>query len=182
MTKLLVGLGLLLTAWLGAPALMAQEEGTDENLLKAAFVFNFARFTRWPDEAWAADSSDLILCTAGHDGLAEALGRLAGKRVTGRRVAVQALEQEGEPARCHVLYIAMSELESAEGILKPVRTKPILTVSERPSGRSPAIISLFHENERIRFMIDLGSARLAGLEFSSRLLHLGVVVGDEEMR
>ncbi len=182
-TRLLVGILFGLIACTGSPAYGAPEKGADENLLKAAFVFNFAKFTRWPSTAWEAEGADLVLCTAGNDGVVEALQQLAGKSVQGHSVNVQSVEKGRSPAYCHVLYIAPSDFGAALDIASAVHGRPVLTVSEfSPSGKSKTVIEFFDEDERIRFIIDLGFARAAGLEFSSRLLSLGIVIHEDEAR
>jgi len=172
------GLVVALLALLAIPALAAnpQESADRENLVKAAFIYNFAKFTRWPASAWGGAESPLVLCTAGDDAVVAALPRLAGKGVQGRPVTVTTLGGVGEAGRCHLLYIADKSSAQLHKVVEAVRNEPVLTVSQRTASDSPgSIIRLFQEEGRIRFAIDLAAARSAGLELSSRLLQLGTV-------
>ncbi len=156
---------------------IAQEPAEEERLLKAAFIYNFAKFTRWPKNTWRGPQVPLILCTAGEDELVGALKRLGGKTVKGRRVSTLPLEDAQVPRQCHVLYVATSEQERYVDLVESVRNAPVLTVSEIPHfGRSEGIIVLYHEKDRIRFRINQGAARRAGLKLNSRLPNLAVVV------
>jgi len=172
---MLICAGLYLLAC-AIPAAVAQDRTDEVHLLKAAFIFNFARFTRWP-ETREGEDAPLILCTAGDDGLVGELGRLGGRTVRGRRVSILPLENVPVPKSCHVLYVAVSKQEGYVDILESVRHAPVLTVSEIPRfERRGGIIELFHEQERIRFIINQGAARRAGLKLNSRLLNLAIVV------
>lgn len=172
------GLWLLVCA---APVASADEVAGEEQLLKAVFIFNFAKFTRWPENAWKAQADPLVMCTAGEDALVEALGQLGGKTVQGRPVNLQRLAGMTSARNCHVIYIAVSEQKNTMGIIKSVQGEPVLTVSELPQfDQRGGIIKLYRENGRIRFIINLSAANGAGLTFSSRLLDLAVVVNQDE--
>jgi hypothetical protein len=181
MTKLLICAGL----WLGAagmPVAMADDSSDDEDLLKAAFIYNFALFTHWPDNAPDAKSASLSLCIAGEDELVDALVRLRGKTVKGHPLAIQTLKDAPGAARsCQLLYVASTQKKNLANLMKQVRGQPTLTISELSQFASAGgIIELYRENGRIRFIINLGVAHKAGLEISPNLLKLATVLGAEE--
>jgi hypothetical protein len=174
-TKLLPWTGLGLLAWT-APAAGAGERGGEEALIKAAYVYNFAKFTRWPEHALGEAGMPLTLCVAGEDAAAEAMTGLAGKPVRGRPLAIVPVKGTAIPKGCHLLYIAASERRQGD-LVRSVRGQPILTISEWPDfARAGGIVELFQDKGRIRFAINLGVARGAGLEISPNLLSLAVVV------
>ena len=179
-TKLLIGVGLwLLMASLHVTS--AQTSADDEPLLKAAFVYNFAKFTRWPDNTWTEQNAPLVLCTMGSDKLADGLIQLGGKTIQEHPVTTRPLLDDQNPETCHLLYIAASEQPRYKDILKTMRGKPILTVSELSHfGRTGGIIELYREKDQTRFIINLGVAREAGLVLSARLLGMAVVIDNEE--
>jgi hypothetical protein len=167
-------LGLAALAVPGTPA----ENGEQElRLLKAAFVFNFAKFTRWSKAAWGNSDEPLKLCTVGDDRLIEALKQLGGRTIQNRKVNILPMGEVETPGKCHMLYVASSERERLSGILATVRDDPVLTVSEIPGfTHTGGIIELFKEQGRIRFYINQTSAEEVGLRLSSRLLSLAVIV------
>lgn len=74
---------------------------------------------------------------------------------------------------CHILFIPAEEAERVDGVLRAVALAPVLTVSDSPDfARSGGMIGLKQRGGRIRFDINLGAARRAGLNLSSRLLKL----------
>lgn len=170
---------LLLAAWL-CPAVtaLAETPAGDDLLLKTAYVYNFAKFVRWPEGAPAGDSA-LSLCVAGSDDLADALVRLRGRLVRGRPLTVQYLNGGQVPRHCQMLYVAASVQPYLADLLQPVRGQPVLTISELPGfARSGGVIELYREGSRLRFIINLGVARAAGLEVQPGLLGLAVVIGQ----
>jgi len=173
---------LLLLLWLGAlPVAHAQGGAEEEHLLKAVFVYNFAKFTRWPESSWSDERQPLGLCTVGEDKLLAELERLSGRAIQGRTVDVVPLQRTGGWENCQVLYIARSEKGRYHTFVESLRGKPVLTVSEiHGFARSGGTIELYRDGEKIRFLINLTAARDAGLEISSRLLSLAEVIEREE--
>ncbi len=51
----------------------------DERLFKAAYIFNFARLTTWPDNTWSHQYKPFTLCTTGEDELVDDLNQLGGE-------------------------------------------------------------------------------------------------------
>jgi len=45
----------------------AEDDMAGEYLVKAAFLYNFAKFVEWPEEAFYDDRSPLTLCILGED-------------------------------------------------------------------------------------------------------------------
>ena len=144
-----------------------------EYLVKAAFLYNFAKFTKWPSGTYADASAPLVFCVLGKDAFGRALDSIAGKRVNGRRVALSRLARVEETVQCQVVFISESEEERVPGIVGYLAGRPVLTVCNAPScTRFRGIIHLRVVSERIRFAIDIDSAKSAGLKLSSKLLAL----------
>jgi hypothetical protein len=58
----------------------ASAQEVTEAALKAAFVYNFAKFTEWPADAMPA-SSPIMMCVHGDPAVADALARAVKGRV-----------------------------------------------------------------------------------------------------
>lgn len=52
----------------------------DERLLRAAFIYNFTKFTNWPENTEEEQGKPLFLCTTGIDKLVYAIDQLEGKK------------------------------------------------------------------------------------------------------
>ena len=155
----------------------------DEPLLRAAFIYNFSKFTHWPENSIKFQDNSLFLCISGKDELVYALKQLENKKIKGRPVVIHSLKNEQDSVNCHVLYIASSEKKHYTNILKTIHGKPVLTISSiRKFSHSGGIIELFREKGKTRFIINLDVARQSGLLISSRLLILADVIVDEEIK
>ena len=168
----LFGLGIDARAGAQEPA-AGEPIAYGEYLVKAAFLYNFARFTKWPSGTYADASAPLTVCVLGKNAFGKALDSIAGKRVNGRRVALSRLARVEETVHCQVVFISESEEERVSGIVGYLAGRPVLTVCNAPScTRFRGIIHLRVVSERIRFAIDIDSAKSAGLKLSSTLLAL----------
>lgn len=134
--------------------------------LKAAFVYNFALFTEWPQDVLTA-GQNLLVCATPDDRQLDALRRLQGKTVAGHAIAVSTAV--GDANRCHVL------LYDPDAYIPPATevTEGALTVCDGPRyACADAVITLLREGDRIRFDVDAGRARAQRLSLSSKLLRL----------
>lgn len=167
----------------GIPKALAQDAVEDERLLKAVYIYNFAKLTRWPLDTWAGRDQPLVLCIAGHDELATSLKRLAEETIGGRPVTITAWVAHNGASGCHVVYVARSERERAIDVIRQVRAQPVLSISELPHFIDDGgIIQLYLRKDRIRFKINLAEARNSGLALSSRLLDLADLQDTEVAR
>jgi hypothetical protein len=176
----LLGLMLQVLAWLGAGcwgSAHAQVGVPDEQLIRAAYLYNFAKFTSWPEVP--RREGRVGLCLAGTDALTPALEALEGRLVRGRFIAVRPLRGTDLPETCQMLYVAASEAGRAAVLLRQARGQPLLTLSAIPGfAEAGGMVELTESGGRTRFIINLGMARAAGLEISPSLLSLSEVIGQ----
>ena len=176
---LVLAAGLAMTGG-GLGQASAQSRATDESALKAAFVYNFAKYTDWPDDIWNK-SPKLRLCTAGErGGFTQTVAALEGKpAVRGKEVEVRQLSRPEEAASCHILVIA-GRTKMAEWT-RGVRSLPVLTVGDGEGFATNAgLIGLYAEGEKLKFEVNQEAAHRAGLRLSSQLLKLARLVRDEQ--
>ncbi len=149
-----------------------------EYQIKAAFLFNFARFVEWPERAFPGPRTPLSICILGEDPFGGELDRMvAGKNVEGHPVDVRRLRREAETAGCHVLFLGAAENDRAPGVLAALGGSPTLTVGEQSAfGDAGGTIAMSLEKSRVAFEVNLAAAGRAGLKISSRLLKLATRV------
>jgi hypothetical protein len=143
-----------------------------EYRVKAAFVFNFARFVTWPADRFAGPDAPLDLCVLGRDPFGRHLADVVrDKRVAGRMISLHYAQAPDRLPACEILFIGESESDRLHELLAGVTTEPVLTVSELPEfAFRGGMIRLLVENGKVRFEINPAAARAAGLDISSRLL------------
>ena len=153
-----------------------------EYLLKAAFLYNFAKFTTWPAEAVPGPQTPLRVCILGEDYFGAAMESIEGKSIKERPVAVIRIAQVSDAERCHILFVSTSEEERLRAILDDLRERPILTISDIPNfAQAGGTINLKTVEDRIRFDINVDAANAADLKISSKLLRLGNIITADAM-
>ena len=175
---------LALAATLIAAPGIAADRGTDtasDVAVKAAFLYNFAKFTEWPA---LAPGATIVVCIGGNDGLAAALvGTVRGQNISGHTLEVRHAHDSATWGACHVLFIAEAETRQAAGGLGEVRTLPVLTVGDgKGFSQLGGIIELYLEGGRMRFAINVDAAERSRLRLSSRLLGLAKVIRDDHVQ
>jgi uncharacterized protein DUF4154 len=167
--------------WLSSMNLLADTgfvQSKDETLFRVAFIYNFAKFTSWPENILAEEDS-LILCTIGKQKAGQDLKRLSGKIIKGRQVKIKPLKKLKPTTNCHMLYISNSERKNYLDILKKTNNKPVLTVSDIAGfAHNGGIIQFYRKKGQTRLKINLDTAHKVGLEISSRLLILAEVISN----
>jgi len=160
-----------------APYAYTQTPAVREYQVKAAFVYNFAKFVEWPAAAFASLQAPIILCVIGADPFGEALETLQDKTVRDRKLGIQQYVRAGSLAACQIAFISASEKEHLPQLLEPIKDAPVLTVSDMDSFlQAGGMINLVTVDSKIGFEINLDAARRAGLTISSQLLKLATVV------
>ncbi|MEE8400109.1 MAG: YfiR family protein [Desulfobacterales bacterium] len=163
-----------LSSWTSAHSESAPDR---EYLIKAAFLYNFARFVNWPDDAFPDAHSPLSLCIVGKDPFLDALKTIKGKTIRGRKLEITHLARIENLEQCHMLFISASEEHRLPEILDTLREESILTVSDmsRFALRGGAI-HFITVSSKIRFEINVDATDTVGLKISSKLLKLARVV------
>jgi hypothetical protein len=177
-TPVIFGLAALFAA---CPKPMSgQDLSPSEYEIKAAFVFNFAKFVTWPEKSFTSPDQPFTIGILGRDPFGDTLEDVIGdKTVQGRKIEILRLRRlQGHPA-CHILFIAESERPDLRDILSQLEGTGVLTVSDMPEfAARGGMIQLVMENYKVRFAIHTPSAERAGLKISAKLLSLAITPSD----
>lgn len=158
---------LLLMLILGAPGTWA--EPVPEYDMKAAFIYNFASFTEWPEPI----VGNFNICIFGDDPIAPSLDAIEGKLVQGAHLTVVRITTTIQARQCHLLYFSEPGRSNARRILNGLAELPILTVTgDNDQEGVGAMISMTLENRKLTFDINYEAARRAHLNLSSKMLRL----------
>jgi hypothetical protein len=145
--------------------------------VKAAFLYNFAKFIEWPPKAFAADDAPLVFCVLGENPFQDKLGRVVNDRTAnGRRIAVRPMPPGAPTDGCHLVFVAAAEDERVARLVQTLHSTdggPVLTVGESDHfAGAGGMIRLVIDEGRVRFDINVAAAEQAGLKLSSQLLKL----------
>lgn len=175
---LLVAATLLL--WPAAPVSAAPDQ-VEEYAVKAALVFNFARFTDWPDGTFRSEDAPLRVCVFGGDGLREAFAAIDGRLIEGHPMQVHFTTNVRQLADSHLIFVPQTAREQWQQIRAALGERPVLTVGEMNGFlESGGMMNLVLEDNRIVFQVNRAEVKRAGLAISARILKLASVVLEEE--
>lgn len=162
----------------GTAGVSAQKLKPTEYELKAAYLYNFARFVEWPAASESAKNASFAICVIGQDPFGTALdGVVARETIDGKPVITKRIAKPQDAAACRVLYISSSEDSQLKAILSALDKSGVLTVSDIPQfSQRGGMIEFVPEGSRIRFEVNLASAEDAGLILSSDLLKVATSV------
>jgi len=145
-----------------------------EYKVKAAFIYNFAKFTEWPDGHFADSDAPFVIAVVGTDPFDGALDHIvAGKKVGTHPVEVRHFDSAEKLGNCEILFIADNDDETIAKIIDKVSDKSILTVGESDHfDANGGAIRFFTEDSKMRFEINTDATDKAKLKVSSKLLKL----------
>jgi hypothetical protein len=176
----MIVLFVVLISSFASPARLAwgQVSETTGYEVKAALLFNFAKFVDWPPSSFASPKSPFTICVWGNDPFGRVLDdTLQGKLIGSRNVAVQRLKNNAEARRCQMVFVSASESIHEQEIIESLPGANVLLVGETNGfAASGGTIEFTLEDNHIRFTINTDAADQAGLRFSAKLLALAKVV------
>jgi hypothetical protein len=163
-------------------AAVAQAQSATEYQVKAAFLFNFARFVEWPGDAFPSADAALQICILGVDPFGRDFEQvIVDKTVNGHRIEIAHPDGIPQARACQILFIAASEKARLGDILQGLKGASVLIVGDTPGFAAlGGAINFVLDDGRVRFEINLKAAEFAHLKLSARLLTVAKVVLNSE--
>ncbi len=170
---LLTGLLQLLAGSVAVGAGEAFKADIDD--MKAAYIFNFIRFTDWPD---AGTGQGIRLNVVGAHQVGSVLQAIAAKPVA-QRIAlhVERCSNDACLRQASAIFIGQSS-DDYRRLLTMFDQRPVLTMSDAPGfARHGGMIEMRYNNRKLTFIVNIQAVRRAGLYISAQLLQLGETIG-----
>jgi hypothetical protein len=169
---------LLVAAGLHAPPHLSAA-GPTEYEVKAAFIYNFAKYVQWPSSA-ADSTGPVVIAVIGKDPFGSILDDVMSGQTVGRRtIVIRRFQRIDDVAACNILFISSSERPNVQRIFDVLRHAPVLTIGDMDRfAEQGGMINLFAENNRIRFEMNLDAMQRVGLKAGSQLYRLARIVNE----
>jgi hypothetical protein len=201
MKKGAVGVLMLIVATLAIPA-AGQDKPTPpqftELQVKAAFMYNFIKFSDWP-ESKVAEPNTIIIGLLGEHEFGSAFDTVKDKPINNNKLIVRSFGKfsrfikNGEDGKskvtgeieqlrkCHLLFICDSEKGYYKEIIDAIKDSNVLTVGETEDFlESGGMITFIPGTGKPVFEINNAAARQAEIRISSRVLRLARKVISEK--
>ena len=147
--------------------------------IKAAYIFNFAKFMKWPGGTFSQENQPFFIAIVGDDDCMSCFEALANKKIQGHPITLTQYTtvQDIPPTSCHILFVTGQYLsQKSRNWLKGL-SKPILSIGESPAFlNADGMITFISHGDTIRFIINHQKIKNNHLTISSRLLKLAVQI------
>jgi len=174
-----LGLAVFLTLAAAIPT-WAQASSSVEYQVKAAFLFNFAKFIEWPPSAFQNEKSPITVCVFGYDPFGSALDEIIqGKAINNRGLLARRINELPDLKGCQLVFVSAKEEKRLPEILNSLKGTNVLLVGEGENfAERGGGIQFYLKNNRLRFAVNVDAVQRAHLTVSSRLLALARIVHD----
>src|SRR5579862_2179388 len=162
----------------GARAGAADEYRADEYRVKAAFLYNFAKFVEWPPRAFKNPSDPIVIGVLGKNPFGDALSEaVAGKTLGGRAFQVREVAGAQQAADCQIVFVSSSERKHLGPLFSRIGNAAVLTVGETDNfAAEGGMINFKIDAGSVRLQINVEAARRQQLRISVKLLSLAEIV------
>ncbi|MBR3568476.1 MAG: YfiR family protein [Salinivirgaceae bacterium] len=149
--------------------------------VKAAYIFNFAKFIEWP--ANYIDGDTLYLCVYKNDPFGIILEKtMIGRKANGKDWKIRRIASLAETDKCHMLFLSDIKQHEALQVIKSIGNKPIVTIGDELGflceiGGTINFLPQFSERQ---FEINKDVANDIGLKISPKLLLLAKIISTKE--
>jgi len=166
--------------WLAGGLATGDEKsaGVSEYQVKAAFLYNFIKFTNWPASAFSKTESPMVIGIVGEDPFGQGLDELiSGEVVEKRPLMVKRLRADEDLKSCHVVFISRSEKDRLPTLLSQLKGSPVLTISDISDfAEQGGMVNFVLVAKSVKLEINRGVVEGAGLQISGKLLNLARIV------
>jgi uncharacterized protein DUF4154 len=169
--------GLLAALLVAAAERSPRGQSAPEAQVKAAFLYNFAKFVEWPAGAFGDAGAPLVIGVVGKDPLGRDLDNIVrGRTAGGHPIVVQRYATGAVPSG-HIVFVSASERSRLRETLDSLKREPILTVSDLDGFTDVGgMIRMFAADGEIKLDINVERASGAGLQLSSKLLSAATTI------
>jgi hypothetical protein len=161
---------MLAAALVPLPVRGAERDSVLEYRVKAAFLYNFAKFIEWP----AQDTGPIVLGVLGRDPFGAILDQtVEQKSINGRPLVIRRFANVPQAKECHIVFVGTSEKARFAEILPRLASFGILTVGEHHGFlQAGGMINFVVQDNNVHFEINPEAVRRPGIHISSNLLKL----------
>ncbi len=145
--------------------------------LKAAYLYQFTKFTQWPSRQFVNKTTPIRICVLGRNPFGDLLDSFSSRESQHRQLLIKYLSSLQNIASCHVVFISKSEEKRLTQILSRIANSPVLSVSDMEGfAKRGGIIGFVPKSRRIGIEINVAASRSSGAKLSSKLLEVATLV------
>jgi len=148
-----------------------------EQTIKAGLVYNFLKYTTWPDNSSLIKENRLRICFFGNEPLDGNLSPLEGRTAQQSTINIVHISEINKTGECSLVFIDRDNANILPDLLSFLKGKQVLTVSDIDEfAKLGGMVELTIENKRIVLYINKNAVDESGLIIQTRLLKLAKLV------
>lgn len=152
-------------------------EQPSEAQLKAAYLYNFAKFITWPENVFDDATAPFVIGLFNADKVEKFADSLTAKKIRNRPVVIKHFDSLKNISDCHILYLGSLATNAEKTLLKKLKTKPVVSVADANHfAEHGGLIQFISVRNRLRFIINLDQANRTGIKIEAQLLSLAIDV------
>lgn len=172
---------ILMSALLCLLALTAKAQYAEYEI-KAAYIFNFAKFIEWP-ETETTPTDSIYLCIYQKDPFGVILEKtMVGRTANGKSWNIKRINSLKEVTKCHILVIPNTSQHNITQLIKEIGNKPILTIGDEIPNFCcmGGIVNFTPQMSKCQFEMNNEIAIGNRIRINPKLLQLAKIISNKE--
>ncbi len=156
----------------------AEFNAPKEQQVKAAFIYNFAKFVEWPAHRFPTTNAPVVIGVLGQSSINPALDEvIRGRNINGHPLSLCAVSTPDAARNTHILVCTGADDDLLGQVLPALGGAGVLTVGESDRFDQPnGVIRFLLEGDKVRFEINMQAAEATGIRISAQLQKLAKFV------
>ncbi len=150
--------------------------------VKAAYIFNFAKFIEWPPIPYLSTDT-IYLAIVGNDPFGIILEKtMIGRQANGKHWKIKRIKKAPEKQEYHIMFISGVEPSEALAIIEKTKKQSVLTIGDKIPQfcELGGIINFTQQYSQNQFEINNHIAKDKGITISPKLLVLSKIITTTE--
>ncbi len=149
--------------------------------VKAAYIFNFAKFIEWP--ANYIDGDTLYLCVYKNDPFGIILEKtMIGRKANGKDWKIKRINHLAEIEKCHILIMSGIKQHEVLQVFEKTKNQSVVTIGDeiRDFCEMGGVINFMPQFSERQFEINKDVAAEIKIKISPKLLLLAKIISTKE--
>jgi hypothetical protein len=169
---------LLLPLLLAASPQQRSADTDTRAMLQANYIYNIAKLVEWRDPAMR--SGNFVVGIIGGSNVYEELIKKYSTKTIGKQpLEVMKLPRTADVQRCHILFVAATDLALLPDIYRNLKGRPVLVITEYQGALDDgAVVNFVNADNTLKYEISIRNASAHQLEVGSTLKQLALRVQE----
>ena len=169
---------LLLPLLLAARPLQRDADKDTRAMLQASYIYNIAKLVEWRDPGMR--SGNFVVGVIGGTNVYQELIKKYSTKTIGRQpLEVMKLPRTADVGRCHILFVAATDMALLPDIYRNMKDRPVLVVTEYNGALDDgAVVNFVNADNSLKYEISIRNANTHQLDVGSTLKQLAYRVQE----